>query len=778
MMQTQNEEYVQLLQGMMGDDLDADVARRVLAKHNNDIQAAASAILEGDRGEDFNSVNTWSTEDPFDTSAGGSGALNVPRRTNTPRTTPERGQPSTTGDVIDLTADNDSDLSRALQLSLEQGQSQRMEGNFRRTDRAPDPNWAMVPSNVQVNTNTVQEQEDQSLSRAIEASLSTSYVEDRYEELPIEEKVRKAGYPVSLRTSLNELYFAPPIIQALFYVPQVRQKLATWRWEGSNDGLLPDKDSPDYIPCVLSGLFTFMDHTLVSYLLIDELGFEYRGRLASSAADLPGELSNEFYSFIVRAMETKLRADSQKDGKRLFHLRYAPINSVLPADAMDSNTLGIENCPPTYLKSGSETACVRVDLRASSGPSDLLTCLSNQLGLEPPSPSDITNNTISSTTFSSQAQALVTASDVIAFELVRPSHSLGSSHSTSQQNASSSTPSVTPFRYPMNVYLDQFLLENAAVACERRVKRREMEARLKELTAKRESLTQFEGKATVKSLTSALYYFENVAIKDGNESRAQEVEAAAASLQKIINRINTEVQVLDSQILKLRSEIEKVFDDLSLQQHRYDLRAVLVHDGLYGRSHLHSFILDNGRWWKCQDATVVETRLVFISGQGHTYSSTVGKRQKSTSSRVGPQGSRRVYSYSAPFFALTARLQNNIKTDNFDYLQLLEQVAPEIAANLGATYNPSPILVPTSLLEEEPVGYMPRRSISAMSVVEEEPVDEEVINESMDWKDWNSEAEITHRSDETSRSGSNELKGSMSAMSVVDNEPGDKEVKK
>ncbi|KAL5497943.1 hypothetical protein ACEPAH_2874 [Sanghuangporus vaninii] len=769
MMQTQNEEYVQLLQGMMGDDLDADVARRVLAKHNNDIQAAASAILEGDRGEDFNSVNTWSNEHPFDTSAGGSGALNVPRRTNTPRTTPERGQPSTTGDVIDLTADNDSDLSRALQLSLEQEQSQRMEGNFRQTDRAPDPNWAMVPSNVQVNTNTVQEQEDQSLSRAIEASLSTSYVEDRYEELPIEEKVRKAGYPVSLRTSLNELYFAPPIIQALFYVPQVRQKLATWRWEGSNDGLLPDKDSPDYIPCVLSGLFTFMDHTLVSYLLIDELGFEYRGRLASSAADLPGELSNEFYSFIVRAMETKLRADSQKDGKRLFHLRYAPINSVLPADAMDSNTLGIENCPPTYLKSGSETACVRVDLRASSGPSDLLTCLSNQLGLEPPPLSDITNNTVSSTTFSSQAQALVAASDVIAFELVRPSHSLGPSHSTSQQNASFSTPSATPFRYPMNVYLDQFLLENAAVACERRVKRREMEARLKELTTKRESLTQFEGKATVKSLTSALYYFENVAIKEGNESRTQEVEAAAASLQRIINRINTEVQVLDSQILKLRSEIENVFDDLSLQQHRYDLRAVLVHDGLYGRSHLHSFILHNGRWWKCQDATVVEVSEEVVLTD-------------TTGLHLGAGPYMLIYSRETAEVDVKScwptRFKNNIKTDNFDYLQLLEQAAPEMAANLGATYNPSPILVPTSLLEEEPVGYMPRRSISAMSVVEEEPVDEEVIDESMDWKDWNSEAEITHRSNETSRSGSNELKGSMSSMSVVDNETGDKEVKK
>lgn len=48
----------------------------------------------------------------------------------------------------------------------------------------------------------------------------------------------------------------------------------------------------DYIPCILSGYFTFMDYTLSSYLLIDELGLEYPGRLAASAANLPGDLSH------------------------------------------------------------------------------------------------------------------------------------------------------------------------------------------------------------------------------------------------------------------------------------------------------------------------------------------------------------------------------------------------------------------------------------------------------------------------------------------------------
>lgn len=45
-----------------------------------------------------------------------------------------------------------------------------------------------------------QSQEDQSLNQAIEASLSASYNEDRYEDLPPEEKIRKVDQCV------DELY--------------------------------------------------------------------------------------------------------------------------------------------------------------------------------------------------------------------------------------------------------------------------------------------------------------------------------------------------------------------------------------------------------------------------------------------------------------------------------------------------------------------------------------------------------------------------------------------
>ena len=55
-------------------------------------------------------------------------------------------------DVIDLTGDPyDADLSRALAMSLDEDTQKSSEAVFRPSTRAPDPNWAMVPSNVRSN---------------------------------------------------------------------------------------------------------------------------------------------------------------------------------------------------------------------------------------------------------------------------------------------------------------------------------------------------------------------------------------------------------------------------------------------------------------------------------------------------------------------------------------------------------------------------------------------------------------------------------------------------
>lgn len=55
--------------------------------------------------------------------------------------------------MIDLTGDDDDDMAKALKLSLENGTPQRGRSPgpaLQRSDRVPDPAWAMVPSNVRV----------------------------------------------------------------------------------------------------------------------------------------------------------------------------------------------------------------------------------------------------------------------------------------------------------------------------------------------------------------------------------------------------------------------------------------------------------------------------------------------------------------------------------------------------------------------------------------------------------------------------------------------------
>jgi len=61
-------------------------------------------------------------------------------------------KPERDKDVIDLTADtgddDSSELRRALKASLDTAPYGPHASQFGPSDRAPDPNWAMVPSNV------------------------------------------------------------------------------------------------------------------------------------------------------------------------------------------------------------------------------------------------------------------------------------------------------------------------------------------------------------------------------------------------------------------------------------------------------------------------------------------------------------------------------------------------------------------------------------------------------------------------------------------------------
>ena len=99
-----NEDHVQTLSTIC--NIDHDTARKILLKHNGNLEKAVNARLARD-----------DTDDEI----------------------PPLEPPS----VIDLTGD-DHEYQRALQLSMESSR----ETNLVPTDRAPHPDWQLVRSNV------------------------------------------------------------------------------------------------------------------------------------------------------------------------------------------------------------------------------------------------------------------------------------------------------------------------------------------------------------------------------------------------------------------------------------------------------------------------------------------------------------------------------------------------------------------------------------------------------------------------------------------------------
>ncbi len=96
--------------------------------------------------------------------------------------------------------------------------------------------------------------DEQSLSRAIEASLNYTQTSDSYSELPLEERIRKGDWfvlspinrpafpdrnpssPVALRPTQSTLVYAALLLHALYFVPQVRQYVADFRPDLDNEG--------------------------------------------------------------------------------------------------------------------------------------------------------------------------------------------------------------------------------------------------------------------------------------------------------------------------------------------------------------------------------------------------------------------------------------------------------------------------------------------------------------------------------------------------------------
>ncbi|KAH0831081.1 hypothetical protein J3R83DRAFT_13627 [Lanmaoa asiatica] len=613
------EETVDMLTGLMGEGFDREVARRILRKYDGNVDKAAGALVEGERGEEFiepvpaparvqsqgwpavgtgNNASSW----PMAT---GTGPTQMP--SHTPQTRLDvapsalAGRPNTP--VIDLTVDEDAELQRAMQESMStlhsssqsqlqayvpsytqsqaqlqaqslsqmfapsQGQSQTPnqiqvespEGPvFGPSERPPDPNWAIVPSHQN-------ESNDasflQNLNRAIEASLETMNDSDALEPFPVEQQLRRDGCPVVLRPSMHTMVYAASILQGLFYVPQVRERMACWRppVPTDEDEAAPPMNGPDFTLWALSEIFTHMDLARLCDLNVDKRLPAFSIEPWDRPTQPPGELSQKFFAMLSATLEKAFVDQFARGGQplpkpRLLHFQYGS---------------GISE-PGELLQ---ETSIVPIDVNGGES-NDLIGRLSAQL---------------SKPQFEPGKQSVIfEPSEVVAFELVRSS-------SNTSNTTSGGGSDKKAFTYPKSIYLDQFLRENIGLAQAKREQRQEIFGEVQRLVSHKKTLTHFDSKDTLKDLRSTIFYFENVADAEDDLERGTSIQATTRKLKGILNTIEEEIKGSDS----FYFQASLVGDD-----DVYDLRVVFVHDGFYGRKHLYSYVHDKSCWWKIADSLI------------------------------------------------------------------------------------------------------------------------------------------------------------------------------
>lgn len=554
--EAKEDDHVEMLTSLMGGVVDREAVRRVLRKYDGDIDKAATAMIDsGERGEP-DLPQLWRSNSQPDIGAQKQLIAPTAVRPNTPVT-------------VDLTGDDEGDLQRAMRESMTTLQTPPVFGP---SERPPDSNWAVVPSQQgsSHDANYLQ-----NLERAIEASLENNgtHDTDALEPFPIEQQLRRDGCPVVLRPSIHTMCYAAAILQGLFYVPQVRERMASWRppvMPGTLVASIPTT-GPDYTLWALSEIFTHMDLARLCDLNVDKHLTAFDIEPWTSLVNPPGDLSRKFFTRLTETLEKAFVDQFVFSGQaapnpRLFHFLYG-------------DNVG------EHVEVLHETPIVPIDIDPPDGggdANDLIGRLSSQLS--------------NAQDALAKQSVIIEPSEMVAFQLTRSS--------STHLNTASTSSERKPFIYPKTIYLDQFLKENVEFAENRRRQQHEMYAEAQKLILRKKSMTHFNGRDTLEDLRSTIYYYENVADGKGDAARASSITTITGKLKAILETIELEIKATDEQLHKMRNEAATMLDCPELKQVRYDLRVVFIHDGLYGRKHLYSYVHDKGQWWKIADSLI------------------------------------------------------------------------------------------------------------------------------------------------------------------------------
>ncbi|KAH6910678.1 hypothetical protein BKA70DRAFT_90896 [Coprinopsis sp. MPI-PUGE-AT-0042] len=482
------------------------------------------------------------------------------QRQNTRQNTPEGIMVTkSTTTTIDLTSD--SSAYQTVPVS-----------SFGPSTRAPDPNWQIVSSNAAVSSTPGISHDDQSLNEAIAASLNDLKSDEKDgsgNSVEWKDSLRQGGRPVAVRPESPSLQCPALVVQALFHIPQVRAAVGQLR--------LPDLrgdvalNHPARAVWNLIELFTNLDLAYLSAIAdpccVPSLeNPEDRERTAENYAERARLLVDK----IGPILDAHLSAQQDDDDPMINLFEYS------------HTTVELSNRLPRKVDRPTPGTTVRIEYGAPGSEHDLVPRLSANLSQYYEG--------------KSSHSVIHEPSMMLAFALVRQ-----------PLTASQRKGDPIPFSFPKSFYLDRFLFINLELANRKRSEEEQISWEVQDLQNQRETLTRFEQRDAIQDLRNSIHYYEKVANAVGDSVKQQVLDDTATQLKDILTMIESKVEGIDQRIKDLEAAAENVYNVPELQQHQYDLRAVLMHTGLPGRKQLYSYVQDvDGVWWKTCDAEVTE----------------------------------------------------------------------------------------------------------------------------------------------------------------------------
>ncbi|KAF6751685.1 hypothetical protein DFP72DRAFT_906842 [Ephemerocybe angulata] len=537
-------------------DVDVEVAKRLLQKHDGNIEKAADALLAGDKGEPAaqpGSSTTW------------------PQRTNTP----EYGYNE--ADVPSITIGPQlPGASRSL-VDLTESSGADAGPKFGPSNRAPNPDWQMVPSNMAVGggraATPIISHEDQSLNDAIQRSLDDFAAVGEKEDTSFKQvTAREGGRPVALRPETPALACAALVVHSLYFVPQVRHAIAKLR--------LPDvqRDTPlshsSRNIWNLIELFANLDLAQLSAIVDSDVlpSLEEEGEKLR-VNDSPGERATAIVNHLAQAIEAHQSAQEDDEIQRGPFFSFTHVHAQL------------NNRFPRSVGRPNPGAVVRLDIGGDQHERELVGALASVLSQYQEEGK-------------SRHDLILDPSEFLCFCLGR-----------SSTNPEPGKNDSKPFSFPPSFYLDRFMFRNLELTNQKYLQGLEISRDISELRNQRMTLSQLNQRDTVQDIKNTIYYYEKVANAKDEPSRQRVIEETVTQLKDILLIVESKIEGLDREIKRLEAKRSSLFDCPELQQHQYDLRAVLMHTGLpgHGRKQLYSYVKDaEGTWWKTCDYEVTQ----------------------------------------------------------------------------------------------------------------------------------------------------------------------------